>query len=91
MFKVLKNLVTRKESDDEMRDRILELSYSDDDYGIIAPPIDNGTALNELCRFFLGDDWYSVGAIHNEQVNTEMLYEIERRYSKYVRKELGIR
>lgn len=51
------------------------------DYGILAPPMTAQVAVNELCRYFLGDDWYdSSGAVHPEQVNTSIVYEIEMRY-----------
>ena len=37
------------------------------DYGILAPPMKAQVAVNELCRYFLGDDWYdSSGAVHPE-------------------------
>lgn len=39
------------------------------------------TAVDELCRYFLGDDWYSLsGATHPEQINTDIVAEIEKRY-----------
>ena len=51
------------------------------DYGILASPMKAQVAVNELCRYFLGDDWYdSSGATHPEQVNTAIVYEIEMRY-----------
>lgn len=50
------------------------------DYGIFPPPMDAQTALNELCRYFLGDDWYTADAIHPEQVNTVIVAEIEKHY-----------
>lgn len=51
------------------------------DYGIFAPPMKAQVAVDELCRYFLGDDWYDTsGATHPEQINTEIVAEIERRY-----------
>lgn len=51
------------------------------DYGILAPPMKAQTAVNELCRYFLGEDWYDYsGATHPEQVNTAIVAEIEMRY-----------
>lgn len=51
------------------------------DCGILNPPMAAQTAVNELCRYFLGDDWYDdSGATHPEQVNTAIVCEIERRY-----------
>jgi len=37
-------------------------------------------ALDELCRYFLGEDWYTTMPESQEQVNTEIVYEIERKY-----------
>ena len=51
------------------------------DYGIMAPPMDAQVALNELCRYFLGKNWYdSSGANSPEQVNTAIVAEIEMNY-----------
>lgn len=51
------------------------------DCGILNPPMKAQTAVDELCRYFLGDDWYDdSGATHPEQVNTAIVCEIERRY-----------
>lgn len=53
------------------------------DYGIFAPPMKAQVALNELCRYLLGDDWYDPsGATNPEQVNTAIVYEIESRYKR---------
>jgi hypothetical protein len=62
------------------------------DYGILAPPMKAQTAVNELCRYFLGEDWYdSSGATHPEQVNTAIVAEIEMKYkgAKIKRKREG--
>lgn len=62
------------------REHILSICESGD-YGIFAPPMKAQVAVDELCRYFLGDDWYDTsGATHPEQINTEIVYEIERRY-----------
>lgn len=62
------------------RDYILSLCEKGD-YGIFAPPMKAQSAVDELCRYFLGDDWYSSsGATHPEQVNAEIVAEIEKRY-----------
>lgn len=42
--------------------------------------MDAQTALNELCNYFLGEDWYCVDFIHPSQVNVVIVYEIERNY-----------
>lgn len=62
------------------------------DYGILAPPMKAQTAVHELCRYFLGEDWYdSSGATHPEQVNTAIVAEIEMKYkgAKIKRKREG--
>jgi hypothetical protein len=48
--------------------------------------MDAQVALNELCRYFLRDNWYTVMPMSCEQVNTEVVYEIERRYKGYKNK-----
>lgn len=72
----------RRETDAEIQERLLKLCKKGD-YGLCTPPMDAQVAVNELCRYFLGDDWYSVMSMHPEQVNTEIVYEIERIYKKY--------
>ena len=62
------------------KDHILSICEPGD-YGIFAPPMKSQVAVDELCRYFLGDDWYDTsGATHPEQINTEIVAEIERRY-----------
>lgn len=49
--------------------------------GMLAPPMKPQVAVDELCRYFLGDDWYdSSGATNCEQINTAIVCEIEQRY-----------
>ena len=74
----------KKETDKEIKERILKLAEPGD-YGIFPPPMDAQVALNELCRFFLGDDWCTI-TMSNKQVNTEIVYEIESKYKKVNRK-----
>lgn len=80
-----KHYKNRKETNKEIAERILKLA-GPGDYGMLPPPMDAQVALNELCRFFLGDDWYCVLPIHTGQVNTEIVYEIESKYKKVNRK-----
>lgn len=62
------------------REHILSLCEPGD-YGILAPPMNAQVALDELCRYFLGSDWYdSSGATHPDQVNTAIVAAIEQRY-----------
>lgn len=45
------------------------------------PSMDAQTALNELCRYFLGSNWYDEsGLIHPEQVNVNIVCAIEKQY-----------
>lgn len=75
-------LFKKYETNEETADRIFKLTDNKDN-GLFAPAMNAQTALNELCHFFLGDDWYSVNPISTEQINTEIVYEIERVYQKY--------
>ena len=75
-------MFTHKESKEETATRILKLTDGKD-YGIFSPPMNAQVAVNELCCFFLGDDWYSPNPISNEQINTEIVYEIERKYKRF--------
>ena len=59
-----------------------------EDYGIMAPPMDADTALDFLRRYLLGEEWYSPNPISSKQINTEIVYLILRRYSKRFNKEL---
>lgn len=71
-------LFKRKETPQETSDRIIKLTDGKD-YGIFPPPMKAQTAVDELCRFILGDDWYSVNPLGAEQINTEIVYTIERK------------
>ena len=52
------------------------------DYGIFNPPMDAQVALNELCHYLLGPDWYDTsGGTNQEQINTEIVCRIEKRYT----------
>lgn len=48
---------------------------------ILSPPMKAQVAIHELCKYFLGDDWYdNSGAVHPERINVRIVCEIERRY-----------
>ena len=57
------------------------------DYGLCAPPMKAQVAVDELCRYFLGDDYYIVMPENTEQGNTQIVYDIERKYKGYKVKE----
>ena len=61
------------------KEHILSLTDGKD-YGLCSPPMEAQVAVNELCRYFLGEDWYSVMPQSGEQVNTEIVYAIECNY-----------
>lgn len=67
-----------------MAEEFLKSVYdnSEKDYGIFPPPTNAQVGLNVLAKHFLGEDWYTTLSINNEQVNTEMIYEILKKYRK---------
>ena len=67
----------KKETDKEIKDRIRTLCKNED-------TMSGQTALNELCDYFLGKDWYVVDPLSNMQVNPIIVYEIERKYRKRI-------
>lgn len=51
------------------------------DYGIFNPCMTDKAVVDELCSYFLGDDWFdSSGALNREQVNTAIVCTIEQKY-----------
>lgn len=83
MKKLIKNIKRKyiKETAEETRERVLSLT-DNKDYGLISPPMDAQVALNELCRHLLGSNWCVVDPMSIEQVNTNIVYEIERKYKR---------
>ncbi len=56
---------------------------------ILAPYMKPQEAVNFLCKYLLGEDWYDAsGATHPEQVNTTIVFEILDKYSNRFKKEL---
>lgn len=74
----------RKETDKEIRDRIRTLCKTDDLCNHSEDTMSAQAALNELCDYFLGEDWYVVVPLSNKQVNPIIVYEIERKYRKRI-------
>ena len=60
----------RKETNQEIYNRLLKLTNIENDPNTI-PYMKAQTAVDELCRYFLGDDWYIVDPLNNEQVINE--------------------
>ena len=56
------------------------LENADFNYGIFPPPTKAQEGLTVLIKHFLGDDWHTVNPVSQEQVNTEAIYEILRKY-----------
>jgi len=57
------------------------LSLCDEgDYGVMPPPLDPQVALNELARYFLGDNWYTANPVPTLQVNSEIVAAIQQNY-----------
>lgn len=56
------------------------LENSEKDYGLCPPPLNSQEALKILTKHFLGDDWYVVMPLNQQQVNTEAVYEILRKF-----------
>ena len=79
-----KHYKNKKETNKEIAERILKLAEPGD-CGIFPPPMDAQVALDELTKFFLGNDWYTI-VTNTKQANTEIVYEIESKYKKVNRK-----
>ncbi len=70
----------RIEKDRKLREHIISLCEPID-CGILSPPMKAQVAVDELCRYFLGENWYNTSGLTNtEQINTNIVYEIESKY-----------
>ena len=79
-----KHYKNRKETNEDIAERLLRLTNSHPgEYGIFPPPMNAQVAVNELCRFFLGEDYWTI-VNNNEQANTEIVFEIECKYKNKV-------
>ena len=58
------------------------------DYGLCPPPIKAEKGLDILIRHFLGDDWYVVMPLSQEQVYTEAICAILEKTQKKKRRNL---
>ena len=71
-----------KESEKVITDRINSLS-SDTEYEYLnMHSITDQKTISEICDHLLGDDWYVVDPVTNEQANTHIVYEIEKKYKR---------
>lgn len=51
------------------------------------PPMSDRESMHFLTRYLLGENWYSVNPLPQEQINTEIVHEILYKYSRKYRKE----
>ena len=75
----------RRETETETKERLLKLTDHNgvDETDIYYPPaMDAQVALYELGNYLLGEGWYVVDPLSVEQINTIMVYEIERKYKR---------
>ena len=54
---------------------------------IFPPPLESQMAIDFLKTYLLGEDWYTVNPINQEQINTEIVFEILFKYSKRFKRE----
>lgn len=59
---------------------------ADDSYGIFPAPTDAQQAINILCDYLLGEDYYIVDPLPNCQANTIIVQQILFKYSPEYRK-----
>ena len=71
----------RKETDEQIKDRLYKL-FESDDRSVPYPSMDAQVAIHELCHYLLGDDYYIVDPVNNKEANAIIVYEIERRYRR---------
>ena len=64
----------------QIAEHLNNISGSNDLNNILPSPMDSDTALRELCRYFLGEDWYTGCSMSQRQVNWEIVYEIETKF-----------
>lgn len=62
-------------------EEVCDFTCENDNYNKPLPSLKAQEALNELCNYFLGEDWYEpTGQVHPEIVNFAIVEEIEKRY-----------
>ena len=62
-------------------------NLEDTSYGIYPAPMHAQAALNVLCDYLLGEDWYVADSIGVEQVNACIVEQILDKYSRQWRKD----
>ena len=71
-----------KESEKDIMNRISSLSDNTEDKSMNMNSISDQKTLNEICDHLLGDNWYIVDPISASQANSQIVYEIEKKYKK---------
>lgn len=64
------------------------LKSQKDPENILPPELDFEKAIQFLKNYLLGEDWYVNYSGSTKQINTEIVYDILKKYSKKFRKEL---
>lgn len=59
----------------------------DDSYGICCAPTDPQLAVEVLCDYLLGEDWYVNMPMSQDQINTCIVDSILNKYSRQYRKD----
>lgn len=68
----------------------LKLENAKDPDNILPPELDFEKAIYFLKNYLLGEDWYVNYSGSAKQINTDIVYNILRKYSKTFRKELKV-
>ena len=71
-----------KESEKDIMNRISSLSDNIEDQSMNMNSISDQKTLNEICDHLLGDNWYIVDPISASQANSQIVYEIEKKYKR---------
>ena len=71
-----------KESEKDITDRINSLSSDTEEQSMNMNSISDQKTLNEICDHLLGDNWYIVDPISASQANSQIVYEIEKKYKR---------
>ena len=75
----------RYETDEEISNRVLALCKKEKGRDYPAP-LSAEDALNELCRYFLGNDWLAVTPMSTRQKNLGIVTAIEMKYRRKIDK-----
>ena len=65
----------------------LKNNICDTSYGLCPAPMDAQLAIDILCNYLLGDDWYFAGSASVEQGNAMVVELILDKYSKQFKKD----